>query len=312
MDLPASEYLVVTEVRNEEGLTQFLQLRWARVDSDGKSQLHHTWRPAQAGTYQLRSFLTTADCNPEVLSTVRTAEIQVRPPMPGEKVVPALEDISSEEGRKSTRDEVELIEFEDIRRDEVRAEADDADIIRLEEKERRIRELIWSDERIVRYQQNVEIFGFDSDFRMDERGFCDDAEMTIALTRARSLTGDWETSYTVTHTGRSELEVTVVDGKISSIVENTINDEILVYNFTERQKGAIRIALADDEVDSLLQGREIEVGVRDFGLSFDGCGEHCALVMIYLREDRTKAITVYIDLFSKMTVSVWPSGQWSD
>jgi hypothetical protein len=132
------------------------------------------------------------------------------------------------------------------------------------------------------------------------------------LTRARSLTGDWETSYTVAYTGRSELGVTVTDGKITSIVENPQDDEILVYNFTERQKGAIRIALADDEVQMLLQGREIEAGVRDFGLSFDGCGEHCALVMIYLREDRTKAIAVYIDLLSKEVVSVRPSGQWSN
>ncbi len=305
----ALEYLLVTEVRTEEGITQFLQPRWARVGSDDKVQLNHVWRPEEAGSYQVRSFLTSADCNPEAFTSVRTVEVIVRLLDIGQKVVPPLEGIAREAGKHFTFEEVEAIELEDIRRDEIRAEAEDAALIRMEEKERRIRELIWSDERIVEYQKTVEIFGYDSHFAMDE-SFCDNAEMTIPLTRERNATGDWQTSYVTTLSGRSELYVTVVDGKIRSIVDNPLNDTTLVHTFTDQQKKAIQIALGDGRVEALFRGKDVEVRVRDFGLAFDGCEEKCAIVSIHVKENDEKQAAVLLDISNERALSVRPSAKW--
>jgi hypothetical protein len=301
------EYVLITEVRNDKDLTIFLQPRWTKVGPDGEIQLHHVWRFDQPGSYQVRSFLQTASCNPEVIAPVSASTFVVKPLEPADSVVPRFEDLTREQIKALSAKEVEAIEVEDIRRDEVRAEADDAETVRLEEKERRIRNIIWSDPRIVEYQRTVDNFGFDSDFRMDEK-FCDDAEMTILVSRERHVEGDWQTSYTTTYSGRSQLDVSMIDGEIASIVDTALEDVTLTYNYTDQQKKVIQTAMADQRIVSLFGDDGVEVtGVRDYGVWFSGCEDKCAIAHLLVKGNPELGTAVLVDVTKGEVMSVRPS-----
>jgi hypothetical protein len=221
--------------------------------------------------------------------------------------VPRFEDLTREQIKALSAKQVEAIELEDIRRDEVRAEFDDAETVRLEEKERRIRDIIWSDPRIMEYQQTVDVFGFDSDFKMDEK-FCDDAEMTILVSRERQVEGDWPTSYTTILSGRSQLDVSMIDGKIVSIVDTALEDVRLTHNYTDQQKKVIRLILDDERVVALFgDGQAEPTGVRDFGVFFSGCEMQCALAHFHVKDDPELGAAMHVDITNERVLSVKPS-----
>jgi len=297
------EYLSLIEVRNETGITILLESRWDKLDPGRETEIHHLWRPETTGTFEVRSFLISAECVPEILTPVNAREVVVKAPDGSQTLTPLLEDLAPEELQQLTREEIQAIEHEENIRSNIDSEASDAEDRRLEAKERRIRELIWSDDRIKEYQETFAVFGYDSHFAMDEQGLCDNAEMTIHVARDRHVEGEWQTSYLITLSGRLELTVSVVDGAILSIVENPLNDTRGERIYTDEEKQAIRIAVNNETVKALFQGREIEIGVvRVSKVFFNGC-EQCALVVIHLREDRERSTTVRVDVSSERVVS---------
>lgn len=306
-----TQYVLFTEVRNETGVTIKLDSRWGMFNSGENVEVHHAWRAENAGTFELRSFVISAECFPEVLTEVDIVRFEVKPPDGSEQLPPKLEDLSQEQIRQLTREEIEAIELEENRKADIDSEISDAEDLRLEAKERRIRDVIWSDDRIREYQMTMAVFGYDSDFAMDERSLCDNAEMTILLSRERLVEGDWQTSYTSTLSGRLELNVSVVNGAISSILENPLNDTTTEHFFTEEEKKTIRIAVGDEEVQGLLQGKEIEVGsVRTGGVYFIGCEESCAIVVIFQKENRDNAVVITLDVSNERVVSIRPNLKW--
>lgn len=297
-----SESVLITQIRNEKDQTVFLQQRWTKPALD-QIELRHLWRPEEPGTYQIRSFLVSMSCYPDVLTPVSTSTISVSLPDGGQSMVTRDGNLTSAEIGRLTEKEQTIF-------DEVSDENMEADRIRLEEKEQRIRNLIWTDERIREYQQTVDVFGFDSDFVMDE-SFCDSATMTILVSRERNTEGDWQTQYVTTLSGRSELKVNVSDGRIDSVVDNPLDNSTAVQAYTQHQKKVIGIALADERVEALFRDRDVEVGiVRDSGVSFNEC-EECAIVSIYVKEDRLeKGVVVLVDVSNESVVSVRPSLEW--
>jgi hypothetical protein len=178
------EYVLLIEARNEKGVTVFLDSRWGKVISGKDAEIRHIWRPAESGTFALRSFVISADCFPEVLTPVSIGKVVVKSPDGSQAPIPRLEDLTTDQIQQLTREEIEALELEDQRRSDIDSEASDAEEQRLEAKERRIRELIWADERIKEYQETFAVFGFDSHFVMDEQSLCDNAEMTIHVARS--------------------------------------------------------------------------------------------------------------------------------
>jgi hypothetical protein len=300
-----SEYVLLTEVRNETGVTVFLDSRWGKLLSGRDTEIRHIWTPAELGTFELRSFLMSADCFPEILTPVNIGKVVVKPLDGSQAPIPRLEDLTPDQIQQLTREEIEALELEDQRRSDIDSEASDAEDQRIEAKERRIRELIWSDERIKEYQETFAVFGFDSHFVMDEQGPCDNAEMIINVAKERHVEGDWQTSYTRTLSGRLELKVSVVDGEISSIAENPLNNDISEYSFSEEQKKAIRTAVENNTVQALFQDKEMEIGVVRVGkVFFDGCEGTCGIVVIHQKEDREKTVVVHVDVSNQRVTSI--------
>ncbi len=305
-----SEYVLLTEARNETGVTVFLDSRWGKVISGKDAEIHHVWRQVESGTFELRSFLMSADCFPEILTPVNIGKVVVKSSDGSHAPTPRLEDLTMDQIQRLTREEIEAIELEENRRSDIDSEASDAEDQRIEAKERRIRELIWSDERIKEYQETFAVFGFDSHFVMDEQGLCDNAEMTIHVAKERHVEGDWQTSYIRTFSGRLELEVTVIDGAISSIAANPLNDTISEYSFNEEQKKAIRIAVENNTVRELFRDKEMEIGVvRASDVFFNGCEGTCGIVVIHQKEDREKTVTVKVDVSNERVISI--SASWN-
>jgi hypothetical protein len=305
------EYLSLVEVRNETGITILLESRWNKLDPGRETEMHHLWRPETTGTFEVRSFLVSAECIPEILTPVNVREVVVKALDNNQTVTPLPEYLTPEELQQLTQEEIQAIEYEENVRSNIYSEASDAEDRRLEAKEQRIRELIWSDERIKEYQKTFAVFGFDSHFVMDEQGLCDNAEMIINVARERHVEGEWQTSYISTLSGRLELKVIVIDGAISSIVENPLNDTISEYAFSEEQKKAIRIAVENNTVQELFQDKDMEIGVvRVSGVYSGQCQDHCAILILYQKENSEKHLAVMIDKLQEHVVSIRPSKDW--
>ncbi|MGI0012617.1 MAG: hypothetical protein ACREBU_04125 [Nitrososphaera sp.] len=305
------QYVLFTEVRSETGVTVWLNSRWGLLDSGQNAEVHHAWRAENAGTFELRSFVISAECFPQVLTEVDIVRLVVRSSDGSEPMIPRLEDLSDEQIRQLTRDEIEAIELEENRKSDIDSEISDSETLRLEGKERRIRDVIWSDERIKEYQRTMAVFGYDSDFAMDEQSLCDDAEMTVEVSKVHSVEGDWKTSYVSTLSGRLELKVSVVNGALISIIENSLNDTVTEHFFTEDEKKVIRIALADASVQELIQSKEVQVGsVRTDKVYFNTCEETCAIVVLHQKGDRDKAVVISLDVSNERVVSIRPNAEW--
>ena len=305
------QYVVFTEVRNETGVTIMLESRWGLFNSGENAEVHNSWRADNAGTFELRSFAISAECFPEVITDVDIVKFEVKLPDGSEQLPPRLEDLSQEQIRQLTREEIEAIELEENRKSDIDSEISDGEDVRLEAKERRIRDVIWSDERIKEYQRTMAVFGYDSDFVMDERSLCDNAEMTIQISKVHRIEGDWQSSYVSTLSGRLELKVNVVNGAIISIIENPLNDTTTEHFFSEDEKKVIRIALADASVQELFQGREVQVGnVRTAGVYFNTCEETCAILVLHQKGDRDKAVVITLDVSNERVVSIRPNLEW--
>ena len=304
------EYVILTEARNEMGVTVFLESRWGNVISGKDAEIHHIWRPEESGTFELRSFLMSADCFPDILTPVNISKVAVKSSDGSHVPVPRVEDLTMDQIQLLTKEEIEAIELEDQRRSDIDSEVSDVEDQRLEAKERRIRELIWSDERIKGYQETFAVFGFDSDFVM-EQSLCDNAEMTIHVAKERHVDGDWQTSYIRTLSGRLELKVSVIGGAISSIAENPLNDTTSEYSFSEEQKKAIRVAVENNTVQELFQNKEMEIGVvRVSGVYSGQCEDRCAIMIIYQKGSSEKHLAVMIDKLQERVVSIRPSKDW--
>jgi hypothetical protein len=91
-------YTVVAEVRNSDGVTEFLTtvndtLEAATPFGGGNGRIWIPWAPADTGEYQLRLFLVTSlDNKPQILSSVSIDRITVNPPPEPER--PPVPDVA--------------------------------------------------------------------------------------------------------------------------------------------------------------------------------------------------------------------------
>ncbi|MGH9877178.1 MAG: hypothetical protein ACRD5H_06025, partial [Nitrososphaerales archaeon] len=95
VDIP---YVAVAEVRNSEGITEFLAIADDTVSAysptgAGTTPVWIPWEPKKVGEYQMRLFLVSdLDHEPQILTTVYSAEITVEPKPEPEK--PPVADIA--------------------------------------------------------------------------------------------------------------------------------------------------------------------------------------------------------------------------
>jgi hypothetical protein len=73
-DVPA---VILVEVRDSSGITQFLAWQTATIDADGRVEVGLSWTPDRSGDYQVRTFVISSLNNPQVLSEVKTTQITV-------------------------------------------------------------------------------------------------------------------------------------------------------------------------------------------------------------------------------------------
>ena len=73
----AQPFVTIIELRNQDGITQFLQFQSGRLDVNATSNIGIMWDPGRAGAYELRSFVLSNFTQPEVLSSVHTANLTV-------------------------------------------------------------------------------------------------------------------------------------------------------------------------------------------------------------------------------------------
>jgi hypothetical protein len=70
-------FVGLIEVRDSDGITQFLAWQTGVMDSGDRSEIGLSWTPEDAGDYQVRTFVISSLNNPQVLSPVATSTISV-------------------------------------------------------------------------------------------------------------------------------------------------------------------------------------------------------------------------------------------
>lgn len=75
-------YTVIAEVRDENGVTTFLQWQSAVAPAAGdlnaiRPRITFTWQPTEAGIYEVRNFAITNFTQPEMLSYVKTGHAEI-------------------------------------------------------------------------------------------------------------------------------------------------------------------------------------------------------------------------------------------
>jgi hypothetical protein len=68
---------VIVEVRNEDGITVYLQWQTATIAANGEIQVGLSWIPENSGDYTIRTFVISDLTNPMILSEVVTSEVTV-------------------------------------------------------------------------------------------------------------------------------------------------------------------------------------------------------------------------------------------
>jgi hypothetical protein len=72
-------YVLILEIRNQDGVTTFLQWQNDTVDEFGASSYKtFYWQPSETGRYEVRNFAISNFTQPEVLSTVRASQAEIR------------------------------------------------------------------------------------------------------------------------------------------------------------------------------------------------------------------------------------------
>jgi hypothetical protein len=65
------------EARDGNGITTLLEFQLGTVRSNDFIEVGMSWRPAEEGNYQLRTFLISGFERPEIISGVRTSDVIV-------------------------------------------------------------------------------------------------------------------------------------------------------------------------------------------------------------------------------------------
>jgi len=72
------DMIALIEVRNSNGVTEYLAWQSGEVKVGGQMQIGVSWMPAHGGYYEFRTFAVTNDWDqPQVLSTVETSQIEI-------------------------------------------------------------------------------------------------------------------------------------------------------------------------------------------------------------------------------------------
>lgn len=72
-------YVLILEIRNEDGVTMFLQWQNGTVNEHNESHyMFFYWRPTETGRYDVRNFAISNFTQPEILSTVRSSHAEIR------------------------------------------------------------------------------------------------------------------------------------------------------------------------------------------------------------------------------------------
>lgn len=70
-------FVTIIEIRDQEGITQYLQFQLGKLDSNAISNVGISWTPSRAGEFELRSFIVSDLIHSEVLSTIHSTIVKV-------------------------------------------------------------------------------------------------------------------------------------------------------------------------------------------------------------------------------------------
>lgn len=75
--LEPQPYATVMEIRDHNGITQYLQFGLGKLGPNATLQVTLSWDPTEPGEYELRSFVVSDVARPEALSIVHSTTVRV-------------------------------------------------------------------------------------------------------------------------------------------------------------------------------------------------------------------------------------------
>jgi hypothetical protein len=70
-------FLIIMEIRDEDGVTQYLEFQLGQLDSNAASSVAISWHPSGSGEFELRSFVISDLIQSKVLSNIHSAIVEV-------------------------------------------------------------------------------------------------------------------------------------------------------------------------------------------------------------------------------------------
>lgn len=70
-------FVTIMEIRDQDGITQYLQFQLGELDSNETSNVAISWIPTRVGEFEFRSFVISDLIQPEVLSNIHSTIVKV-------------------------------------------------------------------------------------------------------------------------------------------------------------------------------------------------------------------------------------------
>ncbi len=87
---PDVPFVGILEVRNSEGITEYLAWQTGILEYHQSIQIGYSWMPEYADTYELRTFIISDLPNPRILSPVSTSDAIIVPSLPNHNTEPVI------------------------------------------------------------------------------------------------------------------------------------------------------------------------------------------------------------------------------
>lgn len=268
-----NQVTVYRTFRNDDDITRDFVMLIEIRDGEGIT-IHLTWQNAQMGPYSQRevgiSWLLP-DPGDYMLRTYAVSNL-THPQV--------LSDVETSE--------ITVLQSQDEYYDET------------DTREIKVYSLLAADPRLAKYR--IGVYGHSEDvqpLRKEPSGaWIDEAIMHVI--KEQIVEGSWETGYTLTYKGITDVKMEVRSGKeILSIIEIPRPDIIHQYSFNDQDKGIIRAALGNSTVVQELQEKRAggyktyvnEVAYNGFFAGSTSCPpENCARV--HFQVENTKQVMI--------------------
>jgi hypothetical protein len=154
-------------------------------------------------------------------------------------------------------------------------------------------------------------FGVNQHFYPSEITQADMDNLIIHVYGKRNVVGDWKSSYSVTWSNNTDIEVKMIGDQIKSITPSRVPDVSATIVYDDEQQQIIAIVMQDPSVQQLIAGKNTYVRTiyDSIAMGHECPPGSCAIVFID-KVDRKEIVEVKVNPTTERIIDIRTVGEW--